>query len=70
MAQEFYQKYYNGLIGYTITSVNIEQDEDGTLWPKFIAKRKGHPDLELVLSRDEEGNGAGFMFGLPIPEKT
>jgi hypothetical protein len=37
----------------------------------FIAKLTNGELVELVLSQDEEGNGGGFMFGLPdftLPE--
>jgi hypothetical protein len=37
----------------------------------FVARLANGELVELVLSQDEEGNGGGFMFGLPdytLPE--
>jgi hypothetical protein len=37
----------------------------------FLARLANGKHVELVLSQDEEGNGGGFMFGLPdytLPE--
>lgn len=60
--------YYSALNGATIIKF-IGTDEDG--FPMFLAKLSNGETVELVLSQDEEGNGGGFMFGLPdftLPE--
>jgi hypothetical protein len=59
------QKYYEGAIGLTI--VGVEIDEDG--FPVLLCTDKARPAVEvrLEVSQDEEGNGPGFLFGLPTP---
>ena len=34
------------------------------MWPTFTAK-KGKDTFTLEVSQDPEGNGEGFLFGLP-----
>jgi len=69
-ARKFYKDYYGVLVGATITKATIgEQDEEGETWPVFEVKLKDGTKLELELSQDEEGNGPGFMFGLPTPKR-
>ena len=61
--------YYSQLKGATIVRVEIFDDDlfSGTdaNWPVFVVKFEDGTMGELQLSRDEEGNGPGFMFGLP-----
>ena len=54
---EWLKRYLRPLVGRKITRVDVSQEgfpqiflDDGTT---------------LEISRDEEGNGAGFIFGLP-----
>jgi hypothetical protein len=54
---EWTKRYLRPLVGKKITKVDVSNDgfpqitlDDGTL---------------LEISSDEEGNGAGFIFGLP-----
>ena len=66
--RNFYADYYGSLVGATITKVTIsDDDEEGNSWPQFYVTLKDGTKLELELSQDEEGNGPGFMFGLPTP---
>jgi len=66
--RKFYADYYGSLVGATITKVTISADDDeGNSWPTFNVTLKDGTKLELELSQDEEGNGPGFMFGLPTP---
>ena len=70
MMHDFYRRYYKQLEGATITKFQGMVDEDGLdPFPKFYAKAKDGTKLTLEISRDEEGNGGGFIFGLPIPEE-
>ena len=62
MDEEWMLKYYEGAVGLKITSVEIS--EDG--FPVLMCK-KGNKVYKLEVSQDEEGNGAGFLFGLPMP---
>ena len=64
---EFYRRYYGVLVGYQVDSVALAQDEGGALWPTLTMTKQGSPDLEVEVSRDEEGNGPGFLLGLPRP---
>ena len=66
--RKFYEDYYGSLVGATITQVTISDDDDeGNSWPMFDVTLKDGTKVELELSQDEEGNGPGFMFGLPSP---
>ena len=63
---EFFTKYYTQLVGAKITGFELVQDEydENTLWPTFTAT-KGKDTFTLEVSKDPEGNGEGFLFGLP-----
>ena len=57
------EKHYTQLIGFKIVGFRFERDEygDDEGWPIFTIQ-KGKERLDLVLSRDPEGNGGGFAF--------
>ena len=57
--------YYSSLVGFLITDFRLSNDDDGD-WPIFTVE-KGDEKFEVEVSRDEEGNGPGFLFGLPTP---
>ncbi len=63
---DFYTKYYTQLVGAKITGFELVQDEydENTLWPTFTAT-KGKDTFTLEVSKDPEGNGEGFLLGLP-----
>jgi len=66
--QQWMKGYYGSAVGLTITRFEIVEDD--TLgyveyWPAFIAVDSDGVEYRLELSRDPEGNGPGFMFGLP-----
>ena len=63
---DFYTRYYTQLVGATITGFELVQDEydEHIMWPTFTAK-KGKNTFTLEVSQDPEGNGEGFLFGLP-----
>ena len=66
--RKFYEDYYGSLVGATINRVTIgKPDDEGYSWPWFDVTLEDGTKLELELSQDEEGNGPGFMFGLPDP---
>ena len=55
--------YYKQLEGFKITKflgVTDEDDIDG--FPQFVLTKKGYQDIKIEVSRDEEGNGGGFLF--------
>lgn len=63
--------YYGQLIGATVAGIkmNIEEDQENgdplfaQVWPMIIFEKDGQ-EYRCELSRDEEGNGPGYMFGL------
>jgi hypothetical protein len=71
----FYTAYFGQLIGATIIGfamVPEEQDPEfpeyeGDFWPTFLVRLKDGSEVAIELSQDEEGNGPGWCFGLPIP---
>lgn len=56
--RSYYEKYYRQLVGATITKFTLGQE----LWPQFTVHSPVVGDLTLEISRDEEGNGPGFIF--------
>jgi len=63
---QWLNKYYQGAIGFKIVGTGIS--EDG--FPQLILQKgrgKTREEIVLEVSCDEEGNGAGFLFGLPDP---
>lgn len=53
------KKYLKHLVGRTITKVGVTKDG----FPFFVLDDKS----KIEVSSDEEGNGPGFLFGLPDP---
>ena len=71
-AQQRWNKgYYDALVGMAITGIEaLPPDDFGDCWIQITAKKDGETFV-LELSCDEEGNGPGFIFGLPsytLPE--
>lgn len=61
-------KYYEGAIGFKIVGATLSKDG----FPQLICQRgkgKSREEICLEVSRDEEGNGAGFLFGLPFVQE-
>jgi hypothetical protein len=70
--KDFYEKYYAQLIGAKILKVAVLKDEDdddnfSRGWPTLWVEAADGKRFQLEVSRDEEGNGPGFIFGLPNP---
>jgi hypothetical protein len=60
------KKYYQQLIGATITSFEFNNDGDGLdPFPCYTVQDKEGNILNIEISRDEEGNGGGFLFIAP-----
>ncbi len=55
---------YGQLIGFEIVDFYMEETDDNfDAWPTFVIENKSTKErVKLVLSRDPEGNGAGFAF--------
>lgn len=65
---DFYDKYYSQLDGATINYYSgMHEDEFGGTFPQFRVTLLDGTSILLEVSRDEEGNGGGFLFGLPRP---
>lgn len=62
----WYGNYFGQLVGATITGFTLVKDDDmGDFWPTFKVKLAGGEEIEVEVSQDEEGNGPGWLFGLP-----
>ena len=62
--KDFYTKYYGFLKGKVILEAGYEGE-----WPYFVAQDpKTKEKFKVEVSRDPEGNGPGFLFGLPVPK--
>jgi len=70
----FWQDYYSSLEGATILSFDGMTGEEADIgisaFPTFTAKLKNGLKVTLEISQDPEGNGGGFIFGLPHPKKV
>tara|TARA_Y100000114_G_scaffold150577_1_gene166253 strand:- start:406 stop:642 length:237 start_codon:yes stop_codon:yes gene_type:complete len=56
-------KYYGQLKGFAISNVDFAYCKDTeSYFPTFIMKKKGYETIKVEVSRDEEGNGGGFLF--------
>ena len=53
-------EYYSQLIGYEIIGFQID-GEGIDAWPVLVVKKE-EETLQLIVSRDPEGNGPGFVF--------
>jgi len=67
-ADNFYRRYYSALEGATILKYvgMVEEEYSGSPFPKFLVRFADGREDEIEISQDEEGNGGGFIFGLPI----
>ena len=60
---EFYTKYYSQLIDFVVTGVEFEEDEFGGVpFPVLLMMHPSGETVRVVVSSDEEDNGAGFLF--------
>jgi hypothetical protein len=60
---QFYTKYYSQLIDFVVTGVETDTDEfDGTVFPVLLMMHPDGTKVRVVISSDEEGNDAGFLY--------
>lgn len=64
---DFYTKYYgtglSQLIDFVVTGVAFDTDEfEGTVFPVLLMMHPDGTKVRVVVSSDEEGNDAGFLF--------
>jgi hypothetical protein len=70
-ANEFWDRYYRQLEGATVVQfVGVVPDEleEWIAFPTLVVRLKDGSICELEISQDPEGNGGGFIFGLPTPD--
>jgi hypothetical protein len=67
---QFWKGYYSGLEGVTIVKFlgMLEDEFGGKPFPQFLVKFPNGSLSTVEISCDEEGNGGGFIFGLPLPK--
>ena len=65
--EKWMQKYYQGAVGFKVVGATVSEDGFPTLTcRKAIDGGRKYEEIKLEVSRDEEGNGPGFLFGLPV----
>jgi len=67
----FWNKYYKSLEGATIlkfAGMADEGFEDGEGLPSYLVRFADGKEGFIEISRDPEGNGGGFIFGLETPQ--
>jgi len=67
---EWLNKYYKSLEGCVIEKVEIVSEDDFGYpedWPTLTCRRPDGEQFVVEVSKDPEGNGAGFLFGLEQP---
>lgn len=67
---DYFQRYYAQLEGARIVKFLGMRDDDfgGESFPAFQVIDSAGESWEIEISRDPEGNGGGFIFGLPLPD--
>jgi hypothetical protein len=66
--QRWAEGYYGALVGLTVRKVEVVVNDDmgyPELWPTITMVADDGEEFVIEVSRDPEGNGAGFLFGLP-----
>lgn len=68
-ATKFWNSYYGSLEGAKVLKfVGMVDDEfGGSPFPVFQVQFANGEVGQIEISRDEEGNGGGFIFGLNLP---
>lgn len=77
--RDWFTRYYEGAVGLTVTGVAWVTEvtgSDGTVYglepyeqmAELLCTDEHGETYRLGISRDPEGNGPGFLFGLPEPE--
>ena len=60
--------YYSQIVGFTIIDVIVHKEEN-EIWTSLICEKTtadgATEKFALEISQDPEGNGPGFLFGLP-----
>lgn len=67
---KFLTDYYAHLVGFTVEKAETKTTTDAgypEVWTKLFLKR-GNERISVEISRDQEGNGPGFLFLGPVDE--
>lgn len=64
--RDFYRKYYAQMVGGRVIQTGVTTDG----FPLLVLKMPSGTTYQCELSQDPEGNGPGFLFGLPTPGDT
>lgn len=67
--KQFWEDYYSQLVGGVVKGFGVVEEEDG-YWPCFNVKLITGELVQIEVSQDPEGNGPGFLFGLPKVKGT
>ena len=67
--KQFWEDYYGQLVGGVVKGFGVVEEEDG-YWTCFIVKLITGEEVQIEVSQDPEGNGPGFLFGLPKVKGT
>lgn len=61
------EKYLKPLVGATIVEAGaaVSDDFGVQVWPRIVVQTKDGKRIELTVQQDPEGNGPGFVEGLP-----
>ena len=65
--------YLTPAVGCTIIEIGVGEDEEGEEGYPYLKLRRPATrtaeaeEMTIEVSQDEEGNGPGFLFGLPSP---
>jgi len=62
----YFRRYYKALEGGHVKSAGLTVDG----FPYFTVVFANGEEYTLEVSQDPEGNGPGFLFGLPTPRET
>lgn len=69
-----WREYYNNLRGAKILSfIGMSKDETNPYdegFPQFLVRFADDSIGMIEISQDPEGNGGGFIFGLPLPKAS
>lgn len=67
----FYQRYYKQLEGATIDKfIGMAGENEYEQFPTFTVTLSNGQCVRIEVSRDPEGNGGGFLFGLLSPDMS
>lgn len=67
--KDFWTDYYKQLVGAVVVGFGVVEEDD-EFWPCFNVKLVTGEVVQIDVSQDEEGNGPGFLFGLPSVKGT